>query len=136
MIEEREAPPVEEAPKYAAEAEDTISGEVATPWAVEATPPAPQAAPEEDRVSPTVSAFDLETQPEEAEKALANALSEGQPQVAPDIAEPEPLSSIPPTISEVPPPPFWTSLRITELALAILVAMLATMTWWVRKTGR
>lgn len=136
MVEEREAPPGEEAPKYAAEAEDAVSGEVATPWAVEATPPAPEAAIEEDRVSPTVSAFALEAQPEEAEKALDNALSEEQLQVTPVLTEPEPLPSTLPTAAEVPPPPFWTPLRTVELALAIVVAILATITLWVRKIGR
>jgi hypothetical protein len=136
MVEEREAPMAEGAPKYAAEAEDALSGEVATPWAVEATPPAPQAAVEEEGVPPTVSALALEAQPEEAAKALDNALPEEQPHGAPAISESEPMPGTIPTISEAPQPPFWTPLRLVEIALAIVVVMLAAMTWWVRKTGQ
>jgi len=129
MIEEREAP------KYAVEAEDALSGEVATPWAVASTPPAPQAAAEEEGVPPTVSALALETQHEEAGKALDNALPE-EPQRAPAITEPEPMPGTTPTISEAAQPPFWTPLRTVELALGIVVALLAAVTLWLRKTGR
>jgi hypothetical protein len=135
MVEEREAPMAEEAPKYAAEAEDALSGEAATPWTAEATPPAPTEFVEEDGVSPTVPALALETQPEEAEKALGNALPEGQPQIAPDITEPEPEHEIIPSATAASRLPFLTPLRIVELVLAIVVVMLAVMTFWVRKSG-
>jgi hypothetical protein len=136
MIEEREAPTLEEAPKYAAEAEDALSGEVTTPEAIEATPPATQAATEEDGVSPTVSAFALEVQTEEAGKALDNALTEELPHATPVLTEPEAIPEAIPSIPHEPRPTFWTPLRIVELALAIVVAGLATLTLWVRKTWR
>ena len=135
IIEEQEAPMEEEAPKYAAEAEDTLSGEVATPELVEATPSETQAADEARGVSPTVSAFALEGQTDEAGNALDKATTEELPHATPALTEPEAMPETLPSVSHEPRPSFWSPLRILELALAIVVAGLATMTLWVRKMG-